>query len=619
MWLDGGWFEFESDIWSQVGDEYANINAGETYTVTGSFSLAGTQSVTQSSQLYVHYYDGSTLLGEPVLLVDSSDATSTLDFVVTLLPPPDTTKLKFASTVHMQTGSATYSLSEISRRQPGSSIQRSTYYLAGKAIATRINGTTNDDGLYFFHSDHLGSATVMSDDQGVIVPDSTARYLPFGDWRTEPTANLTELGYTGHHQNNFQSNDLGLIYMNARFYVSGVYRFASADTIVPDPTNPQDLNRYSYVRNNPLLWIDPTGHILEEGYGGSGTVGCETSTGGANCVKVSWDEETAAMILDTTKEIVGTAAGMLWEPADWAMALADGFQWHDSLGMLPLIPSAFGDEIGGFVARHWDEFAAAISRRYGKYADEALDAARRAFGMTCSFSADTLVMTEDGMKPISEVELDELVWAYNEETGEMDWYPVVAVWAHEDPITVYLTIDGEIIETTPEHPFFTAEGEWLPAASLQVGDEIRNAKWVAGIVEAIEFVHESQTMYNFTVATAHTYFVGEEQWLVHNSCGNKSIFDQLVDHSFADSDDAMEMAMDFLGEYDEIAPDVFRSKHAVDFEANGNPIFAQVRMTNSDLAGHAGGPSHFNFELWIPDPRGGWISVGNKHVNLTDP
>jgi hypothetical protein len=48
---------------------------------------------------------------------------------------------------------------------------------------------------------------------------------------------------------------------------------------------------------------------------------------------------------------------------------------------------------------------------------------------------------------------------------------------------------------------------------------IRDAEWATGTVEAIEFVAESQTMYNFTVATAHTYFVCEGQWLVHNACG----------------------------------------------------------------------------------------------------
>jgi hypothetical protein len=39
-----------------------------------------------------------------------------------------------------------------------------------------------------------------------------------------------------------------------------VGRFISADSIVPSPSDPQDFNRYSYVGNNPLKYIDPTGH-----------------------------------------------------------------------------------------------------------------------------------------------------------------------------------------------------------------------------------------------------------------------------------------------------------------------------------------------------------------------
>jgi hypothetical protein len=49
--------------------------------------------------------------------------------------------------------------------------------------------------------------------------------------------------------------------MNARFYVPYINRFLSPDTIVPNPANPQSFNRYSYVRNNPLGFRDPTGHF----------------------------------------------------------------------------------------------------------------------------------------------------------------------------------------------------------------------------------------------------------------------------------------------------------------------------------------------------------------------
>ena len=45
---------------------------------------------------------------------------------------------------------------------------------------------------------------------------------------------------------------------------STLNRFASADTIVPDPANPQSFNRYSYGYNNPLKYIDPSGHFTEE-------------------------------------------------------------------------------------------------------------------------------------------------------------------------------------------------------------------------------------------------------------------------------------------------------------------------------------------------------------------
>jgi hypothetical protein len=49
---------------------------------------------------------------------------------------------------------------------------------------------------------------------------------------------------------------------NARYYDPTIGRFVSADSIVPQATNPQALNRYSYVVNNPLKYTDPTGHCF---------------------------------------------------------------------------------------------------------------------------------------------------------------------------------------------------------------------------------------------------------------------------------------------------------------------------------------------------------------------
>jgi RHS repeat-associated protein len=137
---------------------------------------------------------------------------------------------------------------------------RATFGIAGQAIAMRISGdpVSTNNGLFYIHSDHLGSTT---------------RYLPFGGYRgTAPTQTITDRDFTGQKEN----RELGLLYYGARFYVPGIGRFASADTIVPNPANPQSFNRYSYVRNSPLNMTDPTGHKecdLETGNcdGGSGT------------------------------------------------------------------------------------------------------------------------------------------------------------------------------------------------------------------------------------------------------------------------------------------------------------------------------------------------------------
>ena len=109
-------------------------------------------------------------------------------------------------------------------------------------------------------------------------------------------------------------------------------------------------------------------------------------------------------------------------------------------------------------------------------------------------------------------------WAlYREETGEVDYYPITHTWEHLDPVIIYLTIDGELIVTTPEHPFLTAADLWLGAGELEAGDVVYNSAGLTGVVNVVETVEQSQWMYNLTVADAHTFFVGEGRWLVHNA------------------------------------------------------------------------------------------------------
>ncbi|MEA1958812.1 MAG: RHS repeat-associated core domain-containing protein [Chloroflexota bacterium] len=82
------------------------------------------------------------------------------------------------------------------------------------------------------------------------------KYLPFGATRSATGTLDTDKLFTGQ-----RLDDTGLYYYNARYYDATIGRFISADTIVQDPANPQSLNRYSYCLNNPLKYIDPSGHL----------------------------------------------------------------------------------------------------------------------------------------------------------------------------------------------------------------------------------------------------------------------------------------------------------------------------------------------------------------------
>jgi hypothetical protein len=137
---------------------------------------------------------------------------------------------------------------------------------------------------------------------------------------------------------------------------------------------------------------------------------------------------------------------------------------------------------------------------------------------TNSFTGDTLVSTTEGDKPIAEIEVGDIVLAYNEETGEIGEYPVTAVWSHDDDNLLTLTIDDEVIITTTDHPFYTTDGEWIAAGDLQIGTEVYSADGTHGIIDAVVITDGTAWVYNLTVDEAHTYFVGDGAWLVHNEC-----------------------------------------------------------------------------------------------------
>ena len=228
------------------------------------------------------------------------------------------------------------------------------YYAGAQMIAMRVM-TSTASALYFLHADHLGGVSVVTCGSGSCgAPGAVVSkqlFYAYGEVRWSTGTMPTTIGYTG------QRRDTGLgslMFYNARYYSPYLNRWLQPDVIVPDgekasiipltvsyhelpllaqlnaenaftlrhghwpqlsadekreakinrgPLNPQQLNRYSYVLNNPLKHIDPSGHDS----GGDKEVGYEEYTVingvrvyriwiDGNVMFVPWNDETAASL-----------------------------------------------------------------------------------------------------------------------------------------------------------------------------------------------------------------------------------------------------------------------------------------------------------------------------------
>lgn len=108
--------------------------------------------------------------------------------------------------------------------------------------------------IVYIHNDALGSPVMETNEQGTII--SRSHYKPFGE-TIEPIKE--GVGYTGH----LNDTDLGLTYMQARYYDPVIGRFYSNDPVDALQQLAKDdihgFNRYTYANNNPYKYTDPEG------------------------------------------------------------------------------------------------------------------------------------------------------------------------------------------------------------------------------------------------------------------------------------------------------------------------------------------------------------------------
>lgn len=177
-----------------------------------------------------------------------------------------------------RSGTTTTYLEGLWEEESGGTV-RKYYSLAGHVVVVRTSSGSGSS-LSYLHNDHLGSVSLSTVGSGSPATPSLQSQQEFDPWGAVRSGSLPQ---TARNFTNQYLDGTGLLFYNARYYDPVIGRFVSADTIVPGsgalttwpsdglaalvwggtatgPSNPQNTNRYTYVRNNPVRYTDPSGH-----------------------------------------------------------------------------------------------------------------------------------------------------------------------------------------------------------------------------------------------------------------------------------------------------------------------------------------------------------------------
>ena len=133
------------------------------------------------------------------------------------------------------------------------------------------------------------------------------------------------------------------------------------------------------------------------------------------------------------------------------------------------------------------------------------------------FVAGTLVMAVAGMVAIETIKSGDKVISTDPETMETSPKTVLETYIREVTTLVHLTVNGEEIVTTVDHPFYVNSRGFVKAGELAIGYELLDVNGNVLLVEKfnVELTDEPTTVYNFQVEDFHTYHVSGFGVLVH--------------------------------------------------------------------------------------------------------
>nr|WP_253298428.1 polymorphic toxin-type HINT domain-containing protein [Paenibacillus sp. MSJ-34] len=346
---------------------------------------------------------------------------------------------------------------------------------AGRLLARQLAGQNE---LQYYLTNGHGDVTEIRDESGNLLNQYT--YDIWGNPLTEHETVPNMFRYSGE----YWDQATNLQYLRARWYDPSIGRFITEDTYEGQITNPLSLNLYTYVSNNPLKYIDPTGHQQIIGTGGYG----------------------GKSVLTFTKPL------REMNPLELSDLMSSGKVHPDDQYKVALymFVSIISPDKGG-------AFTGVESGLNAARSSKAAKAAKVVEGCNC-FTAGTTVLTDEGEKNIEDIEVGDKVLAKDDETGEMAYKEVEWLFQRDVEETYNITVGGEVITTTDEHPFWIVGKGWVESKNLEIGDVLTTSEGKELALEKIDVKKEYKTVYNFMVNDFHTYFVSNLGIWTHNAC-----------------------------------------------------------------------------------------------------
>jgi RHS repeat-associated protein len=363
-----------------------------------------------------------------------------------------------------------------------------------------VRGPGLDDAIVWFEGSGAADPRwLLPDERGSVIALANAsagmiNINTYDEYGSPAAGNLGRFQYTGQAW----LSGLGIYHYKARAYDPTVGRFLQTD---PLEYAAGDMNLYAYVGNDSVNGVDPFG--LQEDCRGP------------------WCGE------DTTVSGCGQECRDLRARAEAAFGQINTDYWLHRYDGLPL--GQYDPTLDPMASGHADdatlEFASIVAPplRAGRAAPLARPLLARMaalFGCGC-FVEGTLVATPDGLRPIEEIAVGDIVMAWDPETGEITPQQVTALIRPEPKLIWRLEArdadgEAEVFEVTNDHPWYIEGAGWVETQHLQVGQHIETADDRGLTILDLARTDRVERIYNLTVDGPHTFLVGKDRAVVHN-------------------------------------------------------------------------------------------------------